>query len=148
MKTAALIFLIVGLVSCATHKTAEDLTANPKTFRHTVPVAMNYQKAYRILTEKCRQCLQRSSVGNQQRTEENLNTNKQIGEIRFVNRNAFWGEDYFGYYVIKGTGPDKSELTTYHVNGALGSLNDNSDMLQSWLQGNESCNFVKKSAKR
>lgn len=142
MNTLYLILCMVFLSSCATYKTAEDLVNNPKTFKHTNSVSMNYQKAYRRLTEKSRQCLQRSSVGNAMRTEEKLNNDKKTGEIRVVNNNAFWGEDYFGYYVIKGIGPEKAEITTYHQNGALGSLNDNNQMLMSWLQGNESCNFV------
>lgn len=149
IKLFVAVSLMIATSACATtHKSAQELMDNPKTFKHTFPIAMNYQKAYRALAEKCRQCLQRASVGNELRTEENLDEKKQLGEIRVINNNAFWGEDYLGYYTIKSAGTDKAILDTFHSNGAMGSMNDNSNMLLSWIEGNSSCNFVKRANKQ
>jgi hypothetical protein len=142
MMTTKILFGTMGLLflcSCMTvYHSPEELMKNPKTIKKTEVFAVNYQKAFRNLSAMTRKCLQRSTVGNSLKTEENLDLDKQFGEIRYVNVNAFWGADYFGYFILRPVEKDQTELTSYHQNAALGSM-DNSASLKAWILGSESC---------
>lgn len=138
MRTLILVCLAVSLSSCTTYKTADDLVKNPKTYKYSFTTPLNYQQAYRILAERARTCLQGSAVGNERRTEENLDTKKQLGEVKYINHNAFWGEDYFGYYTVQPSTGGKSEITVYHPTNALGHMNDQK-IVEGWMNGSKSC---------
>lgn len=139
MTKIILLVLAIFLSGCATtYKTREDLMKSPKTIKKTFTTPMNYQKAFRTLTPMTRRCLQESVAGNVRRTEENLDTDKKIAEIDYINNNAFWGEDYWGVYIIRQVDENKSELTTYHMVGAVGNA-DNSEYIKGWLEGKTKC---------
>lgn len=140
MKSTYFVLLMaaVGVSGCTTFKSSQELISNPKTVSFTLQAPVNYQKAYRTLSEVTRACLQGGAVGNDRRTEENLDTKTQVGTIAAINKNLFWGDDYLSYYEIKPVAAEKSSVTVYHPKSALGFYDDQR-VVQSWLDGSKKC---------
>lgn len=132
-------FIAIFLGGCATiHHNVNDLVHGKKTVKTVTKLQMNYQEAFRKLTPMTRKCLQGAMMGNERRTEEDLDTSKQIATISYINHNAFWGDDYWGYYIFRPLEAKTSELTTYHQVGVVGNA-DNSKVLLEWLDGRTTC---------
>ncbi len=137
---SVLLLSLVFFTGCATtYKNPDALMSASKTYKKNLTLDQNYQKVYRILAKMSRKCLQQSSLGNKLRTEESLDTQKRIGEIKLINDNVYWGDDYFGYYLVKPIARNKSELSMYHQNQLFGAFNDHSKKIESWLNGNKLC---------
>ena len=134
------ILILVPLVfsACTSIQSAEQLKKNPRSFKYSFSTPLNYQRAYRILSERARTCLQGGAVGNERRTEENLDTDKKIGEVRYINHNAFWGDDYFGYYVVRPIDDTHSEITVFHPTTAIGHWDDQK-AVEAWMTGGTRC---------
>lgn len=139
MKKRVVILCLI-LTSCATFKSAEQLKSNPKSFKYNFVTPLNYQKAYRILAERSRACLQGAAIGNERRTEEHIDTDKKVGEVHYINHNAFWGDDYFGYYIVKPLDDSHSEITVYHPTTAIGHWDDQK-AVQEWMSGGKLCSL-------
>ena len=128
------------LAACSTIKSAQQLETNPKSFKYSFETPLNYQKAYRILAERSRACLQGASVGNERRTEEHLDTDKKLGEVQYINHNAFWGDDFFGYYTVKPVDETHAVITVYHPTTAIGHWDDQT-AVKGWMAGGTRCSL-------
>lgn len=139
MKLTILILCTLALSSCATTKTAEDFIQKKSTRNNTFEINMNYQQAYKILSEMSRKCLQVAYAGNQIRTEEALDTQKKIGWVKLVNQNAILGTQFFGYYQVSEKAAGKTEVALYVPASFINQHSRNDVKVKSWIEGNKKC---------
>lgn len=129
----------VLMAGCATSKTVDEFISKESTHKQLIDVPMNYQKVYRIVADQARKCLQQGSLGNENVTNEKLDTDIKMGVVTLTGHNAILGQNVMSHFVIEpGPKKDTTKLMVYAPTG-LNQYADVENRIRYWLTGQTSC---------
>ena len=138
MRKYLSLFFLVSLAACQ-YGSVEELKANHRDDKFTISLDVNYQQAYRNISEHFKNCYRVANYGTETRVETHLDTDTKLGTITTYRHNWLFGDNYDQQFEIR---PQGSVTIVAVYSRALSYTHDRLVRnMTEWAKGDVSCSM-------